>query len=72
MRQGNSPQEACRLATERVIAKNPMWKKVQVGFIALNKKGEVGGYCIQPGFDYAVYDSQNGNRMIKSASRIEK
>lgn len=72
MRAGNSPQAACRLATERVIAKNPDWKKLQVGFVALNKQGEVGGYAIQPGFDYAVYDSQEGNRLIKSASRIEK
>ncbi|WP_222435478.1 N(4)-(beta-N-acetylglucosaminyl)-L-asparaginase [Allorhodopirellula solitaria] len=70
MRQGNSPQEACRLATERVIAKNPEWKSVQVGFIAIDKLGRVGGYCIQPGFDYAVYDRQSGNRMVPAPSRI--
>lgn len=70
MRQGHSPQEACRLATERVIEKNPAWKHVQVGFIALDKQGRVGGYCIQPGFDYAVRDGAGGNRMIKSKSRL--
>lgn len=70
MRQGHSPQDACRLATERVISKNPNWKEFQVGFIALDKQGRVGGYCIQPGFDYAVYDKSGGNRMIKADSRI--
>jgi len=71
MRQGNSPQEACRLATERVIKKNPNWKEVQVGFIAINKKGEVGSYCIQPGFDYAHCDSSGRNRLIKAASHTQ-
>lgn len=71
MRQGHSPQEACQLATERVVAKNPDWKQVQVGFIALDKQGQVGGYCIQPGFEYAVYDSAGGNRLVKPASRVE-
>jgi len=70
MRQGNSPQEACRLATERVIEKNPDWKELQVGFIAIDKRGRVGSYCIQPGFDYAVYDQENGNRMVTPPSRV--
>ncbi len=72
MRQGNSPEDACRLATERVIKKNPHWRKVQVGFIAINKDGEVGSYCIQPGFDYAVYDAKGGNRMVKSQSHVKE
>lgn len=70
MRQGNSPQDACRLATERVIEKNPNWKTFQVGFIAIDKQGSTGGYCIQPGFDYAVYDQPNGNRMMTPPSRV--
>ncbi len=70
MRQGHRPQDACRLATERVIQKNPNWRDLQVGFIALDKQGRFGGYAIQPGFDYAVYDRVGGNRMIKSSSRI--
>ncbi len=70
MRQGNSPQDACRLATERVIQKNPNWKEIQVGFIAVDKLGRVGGYCIQPGFDYAVCDQESGNRMVTAPSRV--
>lgn len=70
MRQGHSPEEACRLAVERVISKNPDYKEIQVGFLALNKQGEYGSYCIQAGFDYAVYDQAGGNRMIKAESRL--
>lgn len=71
MRQGHAPQEACRLATERVISKNSNWKDLQVGFIALNKAGEFGSWCIQSGFNYAVCDGDGKNRMIKSDSRLQ-
>lgn len=70
MRQGHSPQKACELAVERVISKNPDWKEIQVGFIALSKSGAYGGYCIQPGFDFAVQHPELDNEMIKSGSRI--
>lgn len=70
MRQGHAPEEACRLAVERVISKNPDYREIQVGFLALNKNGEHGSYCIQPGFDYAVYDAEAGNRMIDAMSRL--
>ncbi|MDP7016115.1 MAG: N(4)-(beta-N-acetylglucosaminyl)-L-asparaginase [Pirellulaceae bacterium] len=72
MRQGNSPDDACRLATERVIEKNRNWRELQVGFIAIDKQGRFGGYCIQPGFDYAVYDGQDGNRMLTPDSKVAK
>lgn len=71
MRQGNDPETACKLAVERVISKNPDWREIQVGFIALNKAGEVGSYCIQSGFDYAVYTPEDGNQLIDSKYRIE-
>lgn len=71
MRQGHAPGEACRLAVERVIAKTPGWKDLQVGFIALNKAGEYGSYCIQPEFDYAVCDGNENNRMIDSGSQVK-
>lgn len=70
MRQGHMPREACRLAVERVISKNPDWKEIQVGFIALNKNGDFGAYCIQPGFDYAVQYDGAEPQLIKSESRI--
>jgi N4-(beta-N-acetylglucosaminyl)-L-asparaginase len=64
MRQGKSPEEACKEAVHRVIKLMERRKKnlkdIQVGFIALNKQGEVGSYCVQSGFSYAVY-TQDGN-----------
>lgn len=68
MRQGNSPEEACRLAVERIARKNPSKsKEIQVGFLALNKDGEYGSYCLQKGFNYAVHD-QTGNRLLNASS----
>lgn len=55
MRMGYSPEAACKKAVERVMRYNPgNTRDVQVGFIALNKHGEVGAYAIQKGFSYAV------------------
>ena len=55
MRQGLSPEKACKAAVERIISKNPdAAKNFQVGFIALNKRGEYGGYSLQKGFTFAV------------------
>ncbi|MDT0643403.1 N(4)-(beta-N-acetylglucosaminyl)-L-asparaginase [Zunongwangia sp. F363] len=58
MRQGKSPQEACEIAVKRIVAQNRNYEDFQVAFVALNKKGEVGSYCIHKGFSYAKY--QNG------------
>ena len=65
MRQDKSPQEACEITVNRIVKQNPNYKEFQAAFIALNKKGEVGSYCIQEGFSYVEYrDDQNTN--IKS------
>ncbi len=70
MRQGYSPHDACKEAVSRIIKKNPeRAKEIQVGFLALNKNGEVGAYCIQTGFNYAVYDA-TGNRLIDSQHQL--
>ncbi|MCX2678748.1 N(4)-(beta-N-acetylglucosaminyl)-L-asparaginase [Galbibacter sp. EGI 63066] len=58
MRQGKSPQEACEEAVNRIIAKNKeKHKDFQIGFLAIDKNGETGAYCIHPGFSYSKYDS---------------
>jgi len=55
MRNGKSPEDACREAVERIVQRNPeKTKDIQVGFIALNKNGEYGGFSLQPGFVYSV------------------
>ncbi len=68
MRQGKSPNQACKEIVERIYNKHKNHKDMaylQVGFIAVNKQGEYGGYSLRSGFNFAVYDSENGNRMEK-------
>lgn len=60
MRNGMSPQEACEEAIRRIVTKNPMHTDFQIAYIALNKAGEVGAYCIHKGFTYMKYvDGEN-------------
>ena len=69
MRQGYSPKEACKSIVERIskIHKNgPDWEYLQVGFIAINKKGEYSGYSLRSGFDYAVCDNKDQKQLIKA------
>lgn len=55
MRMGHSPEDACKEAVMRIVKKSPEKSKtIQVGFLAINKKGEYGAYALQPGFSYAV------------------
>ncbi|GAO43357.1 glycosylasparaginase [Flavihumibacter petaseus NBRC 106054] len=55
MRQGFTPQQACREAVERIVKRSPAKaKEMQVGFLALNKQGVHGAFCLQEGFSYAV------------------
>lgn len=66
MRQEFSPEEACKKAVERIINRNPeRAKTLQVGFLALNKKGEFGAYAIHKGFNYAV-KSNNEEKIYDS------
>ncbi len=73
MRQGHSPLDACKIVVERIskIHKSgPDWDYLQVGFIAINKKGEYAGYSLRKGFDYAVCDNQNQSRLLKAKYSI--
>lgn len=55
MRQGYSPEVACKKAVERILKlRGDKVKGLQVGFLALNKKGQFGGYSLEKGFNYAV------------------
>jgi L-asparaginase/N4-(beta-N-acetylglucosaminyl)-L-asparaginase len=72
MRQGHEPAVACEMAVARVIEKNPDWREIQVGFLALDKEGRYGSHCIAPGFDYAVRTPDEGNRLMASGSRLQE
>ena len=57
MRQGKSPKEACRIALERAIQKQPQYKSVEgflLGFIAMNKQGDVGAMSYRKGLQYSL------------------
>jgi N4-(beta-N-acetylglucosaminyl)-L-asparaginase len=55
MRHGATPEAACKEAVRRIVKNNGAnAKNVQVGFIAINKKGEYGGYSVIKNFDMAV------------------
>ncbi len=69
MRQGYSPEDACKEAVMRIIKKKPATaKEIQVGFLALNKKGEYGAYAIQKGFSYAVCNDMDQQLVVKGKS----
>lgn len=56
MRQGSNPEAACKKVVERIVKKQgAKARDLQVGFIAVNKAGQFGGYALQKGFSYAVH-----------------
>ncbi|SRR5579871_369792 len=68
MRQGLSPEDACKKTVERIIKRNPQKRDdLQVGFLALNKKGEFGAFAIQKGFVYSVKNN-NEEKIYSSPS----
>jgi N4-(beta-N-acetylglucosaminyl)-L-asparaginase len=69
MRQGKSPQEACEEGVKRIIAKKANYEDIQIGFIAINKAGETGAYCIHPGFSYRTF-SETGHTNTPASSFI--
>lgn len=66
MRQGRSPQQACEEAIHRIVKKpNSNFMDFQVGYIAINKKGESGCYSIHQWFSMTKF--QDGvNAQIQS------
>jgi len=70
MRNGMSPQDACKEAVMRTIRKNPDHKEFQVAYIAMNKAGETGSYCIHNGFAMMEY-REGENKRVNSASYLE-
>jgi N4-(beta-N-acetylglucosaminyl)-L-asparaginase len=68
MRQGNSPQEACKKVVER-IAKRDLnkAKNIQIGFLAIDKFGNYGAFALQKGFSFAVKSAKE-EVVIPSAS----
>jgi N4-(beta-N-acetylglucosaminyl)-L-asparaginase len=75
MRQGHDPATACKKAVERILGsakkRNKPVKDIQIGFIAIDRQGRHGAYCLQPGFTYAVYSQQIKNQLFDSPSLLK-
>ena len=72
MRMGKTPMDACKTAVERIINVNPEKAKTfQVGFLAINKNGIVGGYSVQPGFTYSVTSDDSGGQVFEADSHFK-
>jgi N4-(beta-N-acetylglucosaminyl)-L-asparaginase len=72
MRQGYSPQKACEEAVKRIYRKRKnVVPDIQAGFIALDKDGNHGAYCIHPGFNYAICREASGNQLVNADSLLK-
>ena len=68
MRQGMSPETACRKVIERIVKiKKDKAKDIQVAFVALNKRGQAGSFAINKGFSYAIRNNST-EKLINSKS----
>lgn len=75
MRQGHAPEDACKKAVERILIaskkRNKSTNDIQIGFIAINKNGQHGAFCLQKGFNYAVYSPNIPNKLFDAQSLIK-
>jgi len=70
MRQGLTPEAACKKAIERIVKiKGAKVKDIQVAFLALNKRGVVGAFAIHKGFSYAL-KTDGVEKLIPSRSLL--
>jgi isoaspartyl peptidase/L-asparaginase-like protein (Ntn-hydrolase superfamily) len=73
MRNGKTPQEACEMAVKRILEKQPQYKSEKgffVGFLAMNKRGEIGAYAKGKGFQYSLY--KDGVNNVIDADYLDK
>lgn len=63
MRNGMSPQAACEEAIRRIVTKNNKYKDFQIAYIAMNKAGETGAYCIHEGFTMMKYENKTNEHI---------
>ena len=69
MRRGMSPEKACRAALERISGKQGGKTGFQVGYIAVNKKGEIGAFSLAEGFSYAL--ARDGKNELIDAGHLQ-
>ena len=73
MRQGKTPQDACRIALERMVKKQPQYGErndFTVGFIAISKSGDIGAMSYRKGLQYSLH--KGGVNKVYDADYIVK
>ncbi|HUN64625.1 MAG TPA: N(4)-(beta-N-acetylglucosaminyl)-L-asparaginase [Bacteroidota bacterium] len=73
MRNGVPPQDACKMAIDRIISRQPKYKDVDnflAGFIALNKRGEIGALSYRKGLQYSLW--RDGRASVVDAEYLVK
>ena len=71
MRQGLTPETACKKTIERIVKiKKEKVKDIQVAFIAINKKGQAGSFAIHKGFSYAI-KTTDVEKLVKAKSIMD-
>ena len=72
MRSGLSPVQACEKAIKRIIERDKARAKdFQVGFIAINRAGEIGAFAVQPGFNYTVTHADEAGKIYQCKSYFD-
>ena len=73
MRDGLSPELACKKCIERIVQRDmQLAQDFQVGIIALNKRGEVGAFAVQKGFNYAVTNDAVAGEILDANSYFSR
>jgi N4-(beta-N-acetylglucosaminyl)-L-asparaginase len=69
MRGGATPQQACEEVVRHIAKlRGDAIRGVQVGFLALDTQGNIGAFCLLPGFTYAVTDADGATKVLKARS----
>lgn len=70
MRHGKTPQQACDEAVKRIMTVHKDLKNLQVGFIALDKYGNMGCSAVYEGFNVA-YRTNDKEEMVDSKFKLK-
>ncbi|NOU46590.1 MAG: N(4)-(beta-N-acetylglucosaminyl)-L-asparaginase [Bacteroidales bacterium] len=68
MRNGMHPQQACEAAIQRLTESVRIHDNMQVGYLAVNKAGDIGAFSLRKGFQFAVF--QNGENTLIDATYL--
>jgi N4-(beta-N-acetylglucosaminyl)-L-asparaginase len=72
MRGGSTAQQACEEVVRHIAKlRGDAIRGVQVGFLAMDTKGNVGAFCLLPGFTYAVTDARGTTTVLKARSLFQ-